>query len=149
MTPTLHLSDIQKELLAKVKAAPNPHMAYTTVADAANNIEQNFSSARDTLNKLGIITVKNGEITINDESVLSDEGIIDELGELTDIGKHLAYIDRREVKNDQSLDRSEQSNENPTAIANEPPMESLSLFRTINDKAELIEQIKNFNKNLI
>lgn len=147
---SLHLSDIQKEFLAKVKAAPNAHMAYSTIASTEGEIGQNFANARDTLAKLGIVEVRDGEIEIINDQILADEGLTDESGELTEFGQQLAYIDRREIKDQQQQPQQQDAAGGEDLGMDmgeeELPMESLSLFRKINDQAELLEQINRFKK---
>lgn len=139
---SLHLSDIQKEFLAKVKAAPNPHMAYSTIASTEGEVGQNFANARDTLAKLGVVEVRDGEIQIVNDQILADEGITDEMGELTDFGQQLAFIDRSEIKGQQQQQQQPEAGGEDDQLS----LESLSLFRKINDQAELLEQINGFKK---
>ncbi len=95
---TIHLSDIQKEVLAKVKAAQSPQMAWETIQRSSANIDNNFAAARDVLGNLGLLKVGEDEIEVTDKGleVMNDENLTDEMGEMTDEGRQLADIDRSE-----------------------------------------------------
>jgi hypothetical protein len=125
---TIHLSDIQKEVLAKVFASPTPHVAWSELLDVSSEIESNVSSARDTLGNLGLLYVGDGELKVTDRGreVMREENLIDEIGELTEDGQRYASIDRQAPKSpSQGL-----------------PMESLQLIRSIHDQATLSHQQK-------
>lgn len=133
---TLHLSDVQKEVLAKVKAAPTPHVAWSDVIAADRYWDGNFASARDTLGNLGLLEVGDGELELTDKGteVMKDENLVDETGELSQQGKELASIDR-EAKPEQP--EAMPNGAEPDVMAQDDaefPMESLKLIRQINEK---------------
>lgn len=146
---TVHLSQLQKELLAKVKAAPNPKMAFEIISSAERDIDDNFASARQTLEKLNIISNINDTLQINNEEILKDEGITDDSGELTDYGRELASKDRNEA-NDQTpttsdtLQTSDQDNleldVDMDMDMNQPKSEQFDLIQLINDQSKLFER---------
>lgn len=91
---TLHLSDIQKQVLAKVKASPNPQIAWEEISSAANDVDENYAAARDILADLGLLQVGEGTIDLTDKGLqsLKDANLVDDMGELTDEGTKLAAV---------------------------------------------------------
>lgn len=85
---SVHPTDNQKRVLAKILAAPTPTVAAEQISDNANMV-----SARDMMVKLGLVTVEGGEATLTDQGmqVATDEHIIDETGQLTKQGQGYAY----------------------------------------------------------
>ena len=151
ITTQFHLSDLPKEVLAKVKAAPNPHMAYEIISKTGDDIDNNFATARNTLERLGVISTQNGAIEIVDDQVMQDEGITDEMGELTPMGQQLAGIDRNEVPQQQPQQAAPQDDmgmdmggDEEMDTEDELSLESLSFFKSINDSADLLEDVKKF-----
>lgn len=148
---TIHLSDLQKEVLSKVMAAPNAHVAWSELLDSAESIDDNIAAARDVLGNLGLLKVGDGVLEVTDKGieVMTDENLIDETGQLTELGRQLAQIDR-----DQPQQPGTQYSTPPGDTADVPPppggneelgglpMESLSLLRTINEQAEIVEHLK-------
>lgn len=133
---TIHLSDIQKEVLAKVKASPTSQVAWEEVTNAAHDVDQNFAAARDVLGNLGLLEVGDGtlEVTNKGEDVMRDENLTDDMGELTDEGRTLASIDRAAIPN-QPEAPPDGANPNQDEFGG-LPMESLSLIRDLNERAE-------------
>lgn len=131
---TIHLSDIQKEVMAKVKTAPTEQVAWEEISNTASEIDQNFAAARDMLGDLGLLTIGDGELSVTDkgEEVMKDENLVDEMGELTDEGLALADTER---------------GEHPPEGIEGFPTESLSLLRTIHEDAKAYEHMKKFKKN--
>lgn len=138
---TIHLSDIQQEVLAKVKAAPTPHVAWSTIAVSAEAFDQNFAAARDVLGNLGLLNVGDGTLEITDKGleVMNDENLTDEMGELTDQGRALADIPRDEAPTQQNVPSAEQpaSDQELGGL----PMESMTLVRAINENANLPKKL--------
>lgn len=89
---SIHLSDIQKEVLAKVKAAPNTTMAWEEIIGVSADVDNNYAAARDVLGNLGLLKVGDGELEVTQkgEEVMKDSNLIDDMGELTDVGRELA-----------------------------------------------------------
>ena len=142
---TLHLSNIQKEVLAKVKASPNGHIAWEEITKASENFDQNFSSARDVLGNLGLLKVGEGtlEITEKGEEVMRDENIVDDMGELTDNGRQLSSINRTEPS---SETRTSDVGSSSSDVGGGLPMESFGLLRGINESSNELERIKSFKR---
>jgi hypothetical protein len=146
---TIHLSDIQKELLAKVKAAPNSIVAHELISNTADNVDDNFVKAKETLKQLGIVKEIGNSIEITEKGleVLTDENIIDESGELTEFGRQLADIDRNEISSQQpNQQQNDMGMEDPMGDGELPPMESFSLLKSINNEIDLLENINKVNK---
>lgn len=150
---TVHLSDIQKEIMAKVKVAPTEQVAWEEISKAASDIDQNFASARDMLGNLGLLYVGDGELSVTDkgEKVMQDENLVDETGELTDDGLALADIERAE--------RPEQPEAPPNGLElpgdevpppegiEDFPAESFQLLRAVNEDVKANEYMKALKKN--
>lgn len=137
---TVHLSDLQKEVLAKVHAAPTPQVAWEEISGAAAIVDDNLAAARDVLGNLGLMVVGDGtlEVTPNGEEVMKDENLIDDMGELTEQGQELAGINRD--AGEQKPGGEEQPAPEPEMGGEEDlglPMESLTLLRSIHEDAEV------------
>jgi len=142
---TVHLSDIQKEVLAKVKAAPNSHMAYGTLQQTEDNMDSNFASARDVLAKLGVLLVGDGtiEVTEKGDQLATKENITDEMGELTELGDQLANTNRQNVQPSPT-----QSTNVGDGMGDESgfPTESFNLIKSLNVSAGILsdqDKLKN------
>lgn len=87
---TIHPTENQKRVLAKIAASPNSDVAGHQISGDANLV-----AARNMLMKLDIITYVDGEATLTDkgQQISAEENITDETGQLTDMGKKLAYTD--------------------------------------------------------
>lgn len=139
---TLHLSDIQKEVLAKVKAAPNPQLAWEEISDAASNVDQNLAAARDVLGNLGLLMVGDGvlEVTEKGEEVMKDSNLLDDMGELTDDAQQ--FINKREPQQPPAPAGDEMDmgmgGEEDLGL----PMESFSLFKSIHEDATALEHMR-------
>ncbi len=85
---TLKLTNTQKEVLSKIKAAATPVLALERLTGA------NMQSALETLSSLGILTYdeENVDITEKGEDLMKDYNLIDEMGELTDEGNSFASL---------------------------------------------------------
>ena len=151
---TLHLSDIQKEVLCKVKASANPQLAWEEISGAADTVDDNFATSRDLLGNLGLLTVGDGtlEVAEQGEQVMKDENLTDESGELTEEGRALADIPRGEgEKQEQAAAQAPApGGEEDMGMGMPPegggeeemglPLESLKLIRSLQDEAELVLQ---------
>lgn len=82
---TIHLSDFQKKVLVIVKSAQTPQVAFEELRKQAAEDQSNMNSARDMLQKLGLLQVGEGDLSVTPqgEKVMQDEYLIDESGELT------------------------------------------------------------------
>lgn len=125
----------QKRILAKIAASP-------TSSVAANEIStgQNIVVARDTLMKMGLITMNNNsaEMTERGRQVAQEENILDAEGNLTQAGKQWAYTDAEGEfdTQDQQLDKVPVPPLDPaqTAPARQPELtygESFSLLKEL------------------
>ena len=144
----IHLSRLQKEVLAKIVASPTPNMAFEVVSSAESDIDDNFASAVDTLEKMNIVSSNNGTIEIVNQQALQDEGIVDEMGELTELGQELSQRPREENPEDVANVSEPQSNSDSDEDLGSSPeedfqLESLQLIKTLNDQAKLMEEIRN------
>lgn len=90
LIPNLRLTNFQKQVLAKIKAAPTKKVAGEEISSGEQMV-----AARNALLKVepSLITFIRGEATITPtgQKVMQDENIIDATGELTETGKDLAY----------------------------------------------------------
>lgn len=136
---SFHLSDVQRELLAKIKAAPNPHVAFAVTTTVGDAMDSNFAQARDTLAQLGVLSVTDGNIEIVNDQVLKDEGIVDDMGELTPEGQQLAFANTEQPQQAPAEAPAEETGDDLS-------LEGISLFREIDSNAKLMEQIASFNK---
>ena len=149
---TIHLSDIQKEVLAKVKAAPNSHMAWEVIQNTESSIDDNFAGARDALADLGLLDVQDGtvEITQLGQEQMTKENITDETGELTDSGNELAGQDRNEIKDpaaQQGGDMGGDDMDMDMGMGEEDPFaESFALLRSLNSEADFLQEQKRLSK---
>ena len=87
--PNIHLSDSQKVVLAKIKAAATETVAHEQITNGVNLVQ-----ASKTLNKLGLINMTANSVTITDKGMqnMNDENLTDQSGELSDDGKKYAQI---------------------------------------------------------
>lgn len=119
-TPT-HLSSIQKEVLAKIIAAPTPSLAWEAVtANVASDVERNFTAARKVLEDLGLISRNDEyelEVTETGKQAMKDAYLIDDREQLTNVGQQLA------TKNTQAN-------------------ESFTLIREVNQNISCVEFLK-------
>ena len=166
---TIHLSDIQKEVLCKVQASPNPQIAWETIADTESKVDDNFSAAKDILGKLGLLNVGEGTLEVTEKGiqVMVDENLVDDMGELTDVGQQLADKNREEQPDEPDREGQEQMPPGGDDMQgldmmgglegggaggemgggmDMPPMESLSLFRSINESAKIRDEIERLNQ---
>mgnify|MGYP006928188645 CR=1 FL=1 len=155
---TIHLSDIQKEVLAKVKAAPNSHMAWEVIQNTESSIDDNFAGARDALADLGLLDVQDGtvEITQLGQEQMTKENITDETGELTDSGNDLAGQDRNEIKDPAAqqgddmgddMDMGMGGDDMDMGMGEEDPFaESFALLRSLNSEADFLQEQKRLSK---
>lgn len=144
---TLHLSDIQKEVLAKVKAAPTPHLAWDEISGSATDVDENLATARDVLGNLGLLSVGDGvlEVTPKGEEVMKDENLIDDMGELTDTGRELADIERDPGEQEPTARAAQQPPQDQVGGGDEfegIPMESFKLIKSVYEDAKVKEQLK-------
>ncbi len=151
---TLHLSDIQKEVLAKIKAAQNPHMAFEVIQSVNSDIDNNFVSARDTLGNLGLLYVADGELEITEkgEEEMTRENLTDETGALTEFGQQLATIDRSEKpalstpqpQVNQSDDMDIEMDD--MDMEEDPFKESFSLIKDVNKYSSILKDLDTIIK---
>lgn len=87
---TVHPTENQKRVLAKIIASPNAKIAGDQISGNANLV-----AARNMLMKLGIISFVDGDAILTDrgQEISTEENISDETGQLTSDGKKLAYTD--------------------------------------------------------
>ena len=88
MLQTIELTDNQKRVMAKIIQAPTPRVASEDVIGSKNLV-----AARDILQRLGLVTFIQGELSLSDKGreVARQENIADESGALTPDGEKLAY----------------------------------------------------------
>lgn len=165
---SVHLSDIQKEVLAKIKASPNPHLAWEAISNAEDDIDNNFAAAKQMLVDLQLVIDDNDglEVTQKGLEVMADEGLADESGELTPDGQQVAGISRDEVVQPGQQQQEQPPGEDPMGATGndelglgddgefgeempedevEPPMESiksLSMIKMLNEDAALLDEIR-------
>lgn len=146
---TIHLSDIQKETLAKVKAAASPEMAWETIYKGPDDTDNNMAGARDVLGDLGLLTIGEGtiELTSKGEDVMRGANLLDDMGELTDEGRELAGrgTDEKSTAAPPPATPPMGGAEGglPPLDQNNPfPMESLQLFNSVYLDATEIEKMK-------
>lgn len=84
----ISLSDRQKYVLAKIKSAATPLLAYEAIVDSEPDVV-----ASKLLARYGFIRVSSEEgkagLTSKGEQAIVEYGIADETGELTDVGTDL------------------------------------------------------------
>lgn len=143
---TIHLNDIQKEVLAKTKAAPTPQVAFEEIAGKPERIDDNFASARDALVDLGLLTQGEGALEVTDEGleVMKDENIVDDMGNFTEEGDELVGRERGKEPAVTQQGGEEGAGMTPGLPA-EPqaggtgfPMEGLELIREMQDRAKIL-----------
>ena len=78
---TAILNDTQKAVLIITYIAPTPEVAFSN-----SSASENLSTARDTLIKLGALTLRNNalELTPRGSSMLKYHNLIDDMGEITE-----------------------------------------------------------------
>jgi len=146
---TVHLTDIQKEVLCKISASPTPQVAYETLSQVPSSVSDNYATARDTLEHIGLISVLEGTVEVTDKGreVMRDENLIDDTDELTELGQQLADANTEKAK-----EQPPQQSASPEGMApgGLPPMEdqmggmgleSLQLMRAINARANQAQLI--------
>ena len=93
----LNLDNTQKAIIASIRVAPSPEMAYGVLIGARNS-----TTAGDDLVRAGYIrinnTLKQAELTTLGEKVLINDNLTDETGELTDRGEELVARFRSDKK---------------------------------------------------
>jgi len=139
----VHLSDAQKLVMAKIKAAANANVA----AEQARN-STNLAAAQKSLSKLGLVQVDDTGATLTDKGIktMTDENLMDESGELTTEGQR--YADAKDLEALSKKD-TEQPSEEPVApdvdgdgagdapLTDAPISEAMSLFKDINAMAKI------------
>ena len=122
---TLRPSLYQKQVIARIIGAATPKLAA-----AAVTANRTLISARDTLVKLGAVTVMNDTVNLTDKGMqlATDENIVDASGSLTDVGTKLS-TDEPEQAQPTDVDEPEQPT--PQQPADDLSLESFSLLREI------------------
>lgn len=89
------LTTAQKEVLAKVAQAPTPTVALSEISEGRKLV-----TARDILDKLGLIEYDENEANITDEGweLMIDLNLADATGELTDEGQSYANENDEEAE---------------------------------------------------
>lgn len=89
---TVRLTDNQKRVFAKIAAAPTP-----TVASEKISADANLISARNSLMKLGLITLSDdsAEITDTGYDVAQKNDVLDDSHQLTELGNKFAFTDSK------------------------------------------------------
>jgi len=89
----IHLGDFQKKVLSKIVAANDEHDAYSDVSVG----DINMIAARDTLEKIGMIDIDQGQevvsVTSQGMEAMKNENLIDDMGQLTDEAQEYIYDD--------------------------------------------------------
>lgn len=97
LIPNLRLTEFQKKVLAKIKAAPTPKVAGEEISSG-----EQLVAARDALLKFNpsLIEFIRGEASLTSygEKVLKDENIVDDTNGLTPVGKDLAYDEEEKTE---------------------------------------------------
>lgn len=136
---TIHLSDIQKVILAKIVAAATDQVALEEISKGRNLVAN-----RNILSKLGLINVTNNQASLTDNGIqiMKKENIIGDDNTLTDEGSKYA-----EVNDVYDLKDIDQENE-PEEPENEPPtsFESLTLIKDINQLMLENQLLNSINK---
>lgn len=151
---TIHLSDMQSVVLAKIIAAATPQTAF----EAINN-GRNLVGARDELQRLGLIAVLDGTVSVTNkgQQIMQAENLVSDTGELTDRGIKFAQV--QELADLKDIDNPQAAEEQPTSPpgTEQPqgpeeaqpaagPMESFSLIRSMNEilnQKKIIEELNN------
>ena len=143
---TLHLSDMQKEVLAKVKAAPNAQVAFEELAHEPDEVDDNIAAARDQLEDLGLLAILQDGIRVTTRGleVMKDENLIDETGEFTEEGQEYAGRDRGKEPEDVAggepmgepgpMGAEMGAGAGVPDMGGAPPMESFSLVAELNKR---------------
>jgi hypothetical protein len=139
----VHLSDAQKMVMAKIKAAANAN-----VAGEQTQGNTNLSTAQQVLIKLGLVLSDNNGTTITQkgDKVMSDENLTDNTASLTDDGQK--YADAKDLVDLAKLNKDSTGNEPPAPeVGGEPTeqaptddikvTESLTLFKDVNALANV------------
>lgn len=85
---TVRLTDNQKKVMTRIVSAPTEKLAAETISKGRQLV-----TARDILDKLGMIEFRDGSATLTSdgEQLLKDYNLIDDMGELTDEGSEFAF----------------------------------------------------------
>lgn len=164
---TLHsvrLSDIQKEVLARVHAAPNEQVAADEILDGG----QNYVGAKNILVRLDLINFHDNEASVTDEGeeVMKRANLIDDQGQLTDEGQRYAYDEEDQPQQDQpdqpdqpgqqpqkdqlgtqgGVDQGPSVDQGPISGTGPSFGESFQLIRSIHENYKFNKQLRKFNK---
>jgi len=139
---TVHLTDIQKEVLVKIHQAPSP-----TVADEQISKGRNYVAARQLLAKLDLVDTAEDNLVVTDTGldVMKDEGLVDDAGELTEQGNK--YATKGTEQRTPGPGPEIPPPPGPEIGAGTPPMpslEGLTFFRQIHQnvqQVDLLEQL--------
>jgi len=138
---TLTLSAFQKQVIAKIVAAPTPKKAATDIA--ANH---NLQTARNLLANLGIITFTENEAHLTElgTNLAVEEDIAYESGQLTDAGQALVGGAAGTIyqPTDPSMGMDDMSLENPEDDALDvPPPPPTATGGARNESLTLLQQV--------
>ncbi|MEM4258037.1 MAG: hypothetical protein QXL17_02655 [Candidatus Thermoplasmatota archaeon] len=92
----IRLTDTQKQVMAKIVAAPTAKIAAEDISEGRNLV-----AARDMLVNMGLISFqedKSAELTDEGKVVAKEENIIDDTGSLTPDGEKLAFGDKEKTE---------------------------------------------------
>jgi hypothetical protein len=149
---SIHLSEYQAHVMLIAFEAPTPELAFAEMGKQDKRIEPNLLGARDTLAKLGLITVDDRSITITPEGekVMQDEYLVDEMGEISEkgqeiLGRHTDEITPPTQKtgpSDSDMGQAQAADMAPTSIGGEMEttpdnMGESSTLKLINDLIKL------------
>lgn len=146
---TIHLSDFQKKVLVVVHAAQTPQVAFEELRKQAAEDQGNINTARDMLEKLGLLEVGQDQVTVTPqgEQVMQDEYLIDEMGELTEEAQK--YLEDASGNQDAEMQQPppEQGDEmmgdelgmGNEMGAEENPFEGFDLFKLIHDQSKFLK----------
>lgn len=125
---TIHLSDVQKAILSKIVGSATPQTAFEEISRGPN-----MTSSRNILQDLGLIKIANDQATITSigEKIMKDEALTDDMGQLTDVGNKFAQIHNLDDLKD--VEASEEPEKPQSREPQTVPLESLTLFNTINN----------------
>jgi len=150
---TIHLNDIQKEVLAKTKAAPTPQVAFEEISGKPEQIDDNFAAAKDALVDMGLLTQSDDtlEVTERGIQVMKDENLIDDMGEFTEDGNELVGKERGREPSPEEIAGGPEGGAalgaagpgaGQGAIGGEAggfPMEGFELIRELQDRARILD----------
>lgn len=87
---TVRLTDNQKKVMTRIVSSATEKLAAQEISKG-----RKFITARDILDKLGMIDFRDGSAMLTDqgEQLMKDYNLIDDMGELTDEGSMFAYDD--------------------------------------------------------